>query len=60
MCWVLSMDFLSYGRHFCCVQKPASCAQVHLFVFPPPLVGAELERKPGSHSFVSPFVKQLT
>jgi hypothetical protein len=30
------MDSLSYGRH-------SRCAQVHLFAFPPPLVGAELE-----------------
>jgi hypothetical protein len=52
------MDFPSYGRHFCCVQKLASCAQVHLFAFPPPLVGAELERK--LQVFASTFVKQLT
>jgi hypothetical protein len=56
----LSVDFLSYGRHFCCVQELASCAQVHQFVFPPSLVGVKLRREHGSHSFVSTFVKQLT
>jgi hypothetical protein len=51
------MDFPSYGRCFCCVQEPVSCAQVHMFAFPPPLVGAELERK--LQVFASAFVKQL-
>jgi hypothetical protein len=63
MCWVLSMDFLSDflsdGRCFCCVQEPASCAGVRLFVCPPPLVGAELGRKQGQ-VFVSVLAKQLT
>jgi hypothetical protein len=52
MCWVLSMDFLSYGRCFCCVQELVSCALVHPFAFPPPLVGVELWREHGSHSFL--------
>jgi hypothetical protein len=52
ICWVLSMDFLSYGRRFCCGQEPASCSQVRLFAFPPPLVGAELERKRDSCRFL--------
>jgi hypothetical protein len=49
MYWVLSMDILSYGRCFCCVQKTASCTQACLFAFPPPLVGVTLEHKHGSY-----------
>jgi hypothetical protein len=57
MCWVLSVDFFSYGRRFCCVQEPASCAQVRLFAFPPPLVGLELGRERGGCSFCKCFCK---
>jgi hypothetical protein len=57
--WLVTQDVLgplylclSYDRHFCCVQEPASCAQVRLFAFPPPLLGAELQRERGSCSFL--------
>jgi hypothetical protein len=48
MCWVLSMDSLSYGR------LPAVPRSQHLwllFAFPPLLVGAELGHECGSCSF---------
>jgi hypothetical protein len=38
------MHSLSYGRH-------SRCARACLFTFPPPLVGVELARECGSHSF---------
>jgi hypothetical protein len=46
-CWALSMDCLSYSRCYHCAQgtqwnKPATCEHIHLFVFPPSLVGAEI------------------
>jgi hypothetical protein len=45
--WAISMDCLSYGRRYCCTQGvhragQCPCAHALLFVFPLPLVGAEL------------------
>jgi hypothetical protein len=52
--------FLAMAGVFAVFRSWHSCALGWLFAFPPPLVGAELGHKRGSHSFVSTFVKQLT
>jgi hypothetical protein len=51
VCQALSMDSPSYGRHFHCAQGPASLCTMHMFVFPPPLVGVDLWRVWHSCSF---------
>jgi hypothetical protein len=41
-CQALSIDCLSYGRHYHCYWGQHPCEHSCLFVFPPSLVGAEL------------------
>jgi hypothetical protein len=57
ICWVLSMDFLSYGRSFFCAQELASCAQVRLFAFLLPLWGWSYRVSMAASGFCKHFCK---
>jgi hypothetical protein len=61
MCLSLSMDSVSHSRHSHCAHESVSLLhwQACLFVFPPPLVGAELGQVQRLQCFVFFFCKHL-
>jgi hypothetical protein len=51
VCWALSMDFLNYAGIPAVSRGQHHCVGTHLFVSPPPLLGAELGNECGSCRF---------